>query len=122
MSGTFRGASTFDADISSWVVSSVTDMRGMFRGAAMFNKDLSSWNVASATSMRGMFSGASAFSQVLCWNLNANVDVSGMFDDGSAAYVKGDCQPCLTGEYRIDTATCGTCPVGRFAAAPAGSG
>ena len=123
MNSTFRGASAFNMDISDWIVTSVTDMGNMFRDAIAFNQDLSSWDVGAVTDMRGMFLGATAFDQILCWTLNANVDVKNMFDDdNSVAKVKEDCQPCLEGEYRIDTDTCGTCPSGKFAAAPVGSG
>ena len=37
------GANKFNADLSKWVVSSVTNMGRMFEGATKFNADLSKW-------------------------------------------------------------------------------
>jgi surface protein len=54
----FRGASAFNGNISSWVVSGVTIMSNMFRDATAFNTDISSWNVAAATNLTNMFFGA----------------------------------------------------------------
>merc|ERR1712160_85418 len=46
-----------DTDISSWDVSSVTDMADMFRYAEAkeFNSDVSDWDVSSVTDMVDMF-------------------------------------------------------------------
>lgn len=85
----FLNATTFDADISNWDVSSVINMRGMFDGAISynngnqplnwantslvenmsfmftlasgFNQDISGWDVAAVTNMRSMFAEASSF-------------------------------------------------------------
>ena len=48
MSGMFDGASSFDADLSSWDVSWVTDMSDMFRGATSFDQNLGNWYVVPA--------------------------------------------------------------------------
>jgi len=54
---------TFNQDISTWDVSSVTNMYGMFWNATSFNGDLSAWDVSSVIYMDYMFFGATAFDQ-----------------------------------------------------------
>ena len=46
MSDMFRGASSFNQDISTWITSNVNNMNNMFRDASAFNQDISGWNVA----------------------------------------------------------------------------
>ena len=62
----FKGASSFNRDISKWDVVSVKDMQRMFYDAESFNGDVSEWNVGKVTTMYQMFLGASAFTQTLC--------------------------------------------------------
>jgi len=44
LSETFYDASSFNGDLSSWNVTSMTDLYATFNGASSFNRDLSSWN------------------------------------------------------------------------------
>ena len=48
----FRGAVSFNQDLSEWDVSGVTDMNSMFDYAGSFNQDISHWDVSSVTDMR----------------------------------------------------------------------
>lgn len=61
MNGAFENQGSFNADISSWDVSSVTTMEMMFKGALEFTQELSVWSIGSATSTTDMFLGATAF-------------------------------------------------------------
>ena len=54
---TIKYKRNFNADISKWDVSNVTDMSYMFFGADSFNQDISSWNVSKVTDMSYMFKG-----------------------------------------------------------------
>ena len=56
-------------------------MREMFKGAYSFNQDLSKWDVSAVTNMESMFWHASAFQYKLCgvaW-VHSKADKKGMF-------------------------------------------
>ena len=48
----FRGATSFNGDVSNWNVAAVTNMQYMFQAATSFNGDVSNWNVETVTSMQ----------------------------------------------------------------------
>ena len=82
-SNMFRGASSFNGNITGWDVSSVTDMAGMFEDAASFNQPLSSWDVSSVTNMTNMFEDAASFNQSLdSWDVSSVTDMADMFAYG----------------------------------------
>ena len=62
----FMDATSFNIDISSWDVSSVTDMQGMFNSASSFNIDISCWAVSDACiNMNRAFQDATSFTHQL---------------------------------------------------------
>merc|ERR1719491_2665595 len=69
----------------------------MFDGASSFNNNISSWDVSSVTYMQAMFRYASSFGTELCnWShLNPSVDVSNMFDGSNCSIER--CFKCPTG-------------------------
>ena len=81
MSAMFRDAPSFNAeDLSSWNVSSVTDMRSMFL-LTPFNGNISTWDVSKVTDMSAMFFGAAAFNNdISTWEVSNVIDMSAMFN------------------------------------------
>ena len=69
------------ANAATTCTSGITYMSGLFDGEVSFNGDISSWDVSSVTKMDYMFSGASSFDQnyLSDWTYNANVDKSNIF-------------------------------------------
>ena len=85
MSGMFRGASSFNGNLSGWDVSSVTVMTEMFRDASSFNGNVSGWDIPKVTDMRNMFSGASSFNQDLSnWDTSSVTRMFAMFNGASS--------------------------------------
>lgn len=85
----------FNQDISSWNVSSVTNMNSMFSDAYNFNQNLSSWNVSNVTNMSYMFNGAGTFNQNLSsWVVNPNVTTCIRFAPGSWSQPKPNFTSC----------------------------
>ena len=54
----FYNAESFNADISEWDTSKVTNMASMLHGASKFKQNLSTWNVAAVTKRDKMFTGS----------------------------------------------------------------
>ena len=73
-------AATFNEDISSWDVSSVTTMYAALALADLFNQDIGSWDVSNVTTMRSMFYNASAFNQDIgSWDVSNVTNMYQMF-------------------------------------------
>ena len=49
MSSIFRGASSFNQDLSEWDVSNVVNIKNAFCSASSFNQDVSGWDVSNVT-------------------------------------------------------------------------
>ena len=82
MDSMFFSATSFTGDISSWDVSGVIDMSFMFRNTTSFNGDISSWDVSSVTEMQYMFNNASDFNQdISSWDVSGVTDMNRMFDN-----------------------------------------
>ncbi len=76
----FRGATSFNGNISGWNTASVTNMNSMFVDARSFNGDISGWNTASVTNMQAMFGRATAFNQDIGnWNTATVTNMRAMF-------------------------------------------
>ncbi|KAK1741452.1 DUF285 domain-containing protein [Skeletonema marinoi] len=81
----FYDANAFNQDLSAWDTSSVTNMFAMFKGARAFNQDLSAWNTSSVTTMYAMFYYANAFNQDLsAWNTSSVTNMFAMFEGARA--------------------------------------
>ena len=59
------------SNISSWNVSSVTNMWYMFFSATSFNSDISNWDVSSVTNVRYMFANSGFNSDISSWNVSS---------------------------------------------------
>ena len=70
--------SKFNQDISSWDVSSVTDMCCMFN-KSQFNQDISAWNVSSVTDMYRMFEDSKFNQDIGDWDISEVKNMSMMF-------------------------------------------
>jgi len=61
MKNMFEDASSFNpspAAAWAWEVSNVRDMEDMFKGASSFNQDISNWNTSSTVSASNMYVGS----------------------------------------------------------------
>eukprot|EP01122_Echinamoeba_exundans_P012070 TRINITY_DN4976_c0_g1_i1.p1 TRINITY_DN4976_c0_g1~~TRINITY_DN4976_c0_g1_i1.p1 ORF type:complete len:923 (-),score=88.24 TRINITY_DN4976_c0_g1_i1:2021-4789(-) len=76
----FSSCRLFNQNISSWNVSTVTNMKAMFLTAAAFNQSLEQWDVSQVTDMSFVFSYAASFNSSLStWNVTKVRDMSYMF-------------------------------------------
>ena len=81
----FSDAGSFNQDLSTWDVSSVTDMQYMFYGTP-FNQDLSDWTTSALTSMKSMFHNATAMvgAGLASFDIADVTTMQNMFNGGNA--------------------------------------
>jgi surface protein len=70
MQSMFANATSFNGNISSWNVSSVTNMNGMFLSATAFNQNIGSWNVSNVNNFLSFMIGKT-FTDYSATNLDA---------------------------------------------------
>jgi len=77
----FRGATSFNGDLSGWDVSNITRIAYMFKDATAFNKDISGWRFnKKLIDTNSMFEGATAFNQDISnWNMSRVNSMVSMF-------------------------------------------
>ncbi|SVD51279.1 uncharacterized protein METZ01_LOCUS404133, partial [marine metagenome] len=93
MSLMFQTVQNFNQDLSGWDVSNVTSMYYMFQYARSFNQDISDWDVSSVTNMQEMFKTAYDFNQdISSWDVSSVTNMGSMFDDANAL---SDLNKCL---------------------------
>ncbi|MBL4708682.1 MAG: BspA family leucine-rich repeat surface protein [Flavobacteriales bacterium] len=80
LSEMFSGASSFNADLNNWDVSSIIYMSSMFQTAISFNGNVSNWDVSNVKSTRNMFADAFNFNQdVSGWDVSSVYNMDLMF-------------------------------------------
>ena len=78
-------SSYFNGNITSWNVSSVTNMENMFGNLRVFNKDISTWDVSSVRRMGHMFQNTWYFNiDLSSWDVSQVYDMQEMFSSAKA--------------------------------------
>ena len=77
-------ASHFNADLSRWNVSQVTDMRSLFRGCAAFESDLSGWDLSKVRRLDFAFAETFFNSDISSWHTPALVNLTMAFAENAA--------------------------------------
>ena len=81
----FYEATSFNQDLSGLDTSNVTSMAFMFYNAESFNQDLSGWDTSNVVTMLNMFRGATSFNGDLSgWDTGNVTSMSGMFWDATS--------------------------------------
>ena len=80
----FNSRGSFNEDLNCWDTSQVEDMYGVFLYASAFNYDVGTWDTASVTNMGAMFQVASAFDKDIgSWNTAKVTSMLSMFYDAT---------------------------------------
>ncbi|GAB5407647.1 MAG: hypothetical protein BalsKO_00120 [Balneolaceae bacterium] len=96
MASMFQYQYDFNADISAWDVSNVTNMQNMFREADSFDRDISAWDVSSVTNMQYAFGLTDIFnSDLSAWDVSSVTNMSFMFF-GAEAFNQDLSSWCIT--------------------------
>ena len=92
----FSNCQNFNADLSSWNTSQVSNIGQMFQNCTIFNRDLSTWDVSNCSDFASLFAGCTAFNAGLgagvsgtrlsSWNINAGggTSLASMFNQASS--------------------------------------
>ena len=78
---------TFNPDIATWDISSVTNMHAMLAGSSVFDRDVSAWDTSRVVDMSFLYAGASDFNRSLVgygWDTSSAENMVGMFYDAQA--------------------------------------
>ena len=81
MSYLFQNKAAFNADISSWNVPAVTNMRSMFYEATAFNQDITGWETTAIDAARSQSTIASMFVGATAWLAAYEQTVTPMWDN-----------------------------------------
>ncbi len=80
----FASAMSFNQPLNNWNVSNVQNFTGMFARATAFNQDISSWDVSAGTIFDYMFSGATnANPDLSSWPVSPTARINAMFTDSA---------------------------------------
>jgi surface protein len=80
MQSTFAGLNTLTRNLNSWNVGNVTNMQGMF--SFMFNdynQPLNNWDVSKVTNMASMFTSSDFNQDISMWDVGSVTSMRGMF-------------------------------------------
>jgi surface protein len=103
-------AQSFNADLSNWDVSSVTDMKGAFYNAKSFDSAIGAWDVSKVKTMYRMFAFASRFnSEIGAWDTSQVQTMGSMFESAASfndpSIAAWDVQSATNFRYMFSSAT-----------------